>query len=400
MRVLLVSDYATPTGGAELMILALRDLLRRRGHDARLLASSARPLNLPSQADYECFGISSAIRGLTQVVNPSAAWRLRRVLAEFRPDVVHVRLFLSQLSPLILPLLAEVPAIYHVAWYRCICPIGTKMLPNLTSCREPAGTACLRNGCFPAYAWPSAMLQLKLWRHWAHAFNAFVANSAATKRRLEAEGIHPVKVIWNGVPVRPPAAAGLSRRPTVAFAGRLVYEKGAIDLVEAFANVRWRVPGATLLIAGDGPERPRILSAIDRLGLQSSVTLLGHMTRVEMEQRFAGAWVQVVPSRWEEPFGLTAAEALMRGTAVIASNTGGLAEIVRDNETGILVPPQDPHALAEALCALLQNADLARSMGLRGRAFAIEHLTEDTFVERFIALYELLCQSEAVASAT
>ena len=64
MRVLLVSDYATPTGGAELMILALRDLLRRRGHDARLLASSARPLNLPSQADYECFGISSAIRGL------------------------------------------------------------------------------------------------------------------------------------------------------------------------------------------------------------------------------------------------------------------------------------------------------------------------------------------------
>src|SRR5579863_3905719 len=126
MRVLLISDYATPTGGAELMILALRDALRQRGHDARLLASSARPLNMQSQADYECFGISSPIRGLTQVANPSAYWHLKRILAEFRPDVVHVRLFLSQLSPLILPLLADVPAIYHVAWYRCICPIGTK----------------------------------------------------------------------------------------------------------------------------------------------------------------------------------------------------------------------------------------------------------------------------------
>jgi glycosyltransferase involved in cell wall biosynthesis len=399
MRVLLLSDYATPTGGAELMVLALRDSLRRRGHDARLLASSARPLNAPSQADYECFGISSAVRGLTQVANPSAFWRLKRVLAEFRPDVVHVRLFLSQLSPLILPLLEEVPSIYHVAWYRCICPIGTKMLPDFAICREPAGVACLRNNCFPAWAWPTAMLQLKLWRHWAHSFNAFVANSAATKRRLEEEGIQPVQVIWNGVPVGSPGGK-LSPTPTVVFAGRLVYEKGAADLVEAFANVQSRISDAKLLIAGDGPERPRLESQIDGLGLRRSVTLLGHISREEMERRFAGAWVQAVPSRWEEPFGLTAAEALMRGTAVIASNSGGLAEFVHHNETGILVTPQDPRALAEAVASLLGNRELARSMGEKGRAFALENLTEDIFVDRFIQLYELLCQDKAVSPAT
>jgi glycosyltransferase involved in cell wall biosynthesis len=399
MRVLLVSDYATPSGGAELMVLALRDSLRRRGHDARLLASSGRPLNLPSLADYECFGTSSAMRGLTQVANPSAFWRLKRVLAEFRPEVVHVRLFLSQLSPLILSLLDDVPAIYHVAWYRCICPIGTKMLPDSASCREPAGVACLKNSCFPAYAWPSAMLQMKLWHHWAHAFNAIVANSAATKGRLEAEGIHPVEVIWNGVPVRP-AVTDLSSTPTVAFAGRLVHEKGATDLLEAFAEVRSQVPGAQLLIAGDGPERPRLVSRIDGLGLGSSVTLLGHISREQMEQRFAGAWVQAVPSRWEEPFGLTAAEALMRGTAVVASDTGGLAEFVHHNETGILVAPQDPRALAQGLGSLLGNPELARCMGLRGRAFAMQNLTEDIFVDRFIKLYELLCHGKAVSSAT
>src|SRR5690349_16117223 len=122
MRILLVSDYATPTGGAELMILSLREALRRRGHDARLFASSACPLDVPSQADYQCFGTVSKLRGLIQVANPSAHRSLHRVIREFQPEVVHVRLFLSQLSPAILPLVRNIPAIYHVAWYRPICP--------------------------------------------------------------------------------------------------------------------------------------------------------------------------------------------------------------------------------------------------------------------------------------
>jgi glycosyltransferase involved in cell wall biosynthesis len=397
MRILLISDYATPTGGGELLALSLRDALRRRGHDARLFASSARPLGLASQADYECFGIASRLRGLIQIGNPSAFWRLRQVLRDFQPDVAHVRLFQSQLSPLILPLLRDVPAIHHVAWYRSICPTGTKMLPDGSICHEPAGAACLRHHCFTAWAWPSAMLQMNLSKRWNASFNMVVANSYTTQRRLEAEGIQPVEVVWNGVPVR--ALRGpLAEHPTVAFAGRLIWEKGADVLLDAFAQVVARFPGAKLLIAGDGPERGNIVSQINRLRLESHVRLLGHLSRPDLELEFANAWVQVVPSRWEEPFGLVAAEALMRGTAVIASNTGGLAEFVRHDETGILVAPQDARGLAEALQALLGNPELARSMGLRGRAFALQHLTEDIFVDRFIGLYELLCQSRPVSA--
>ena len=225
------------------MVLALRAALRQKGHDARLFASSARPLNLPGQADYECFGLSSRLRGLTQLANPSAYWRLQRALHDFQPEVVHVRLFLSQLSPLILPLLRDVPALYHVAWYRSICPVGTKMLPNSDPCHEPAGLACLKNHCLPSYAWPSLMLQMKLWRHWRNAFNLIVANSDATRRRLEAEGIQPVEVVWNGVPVREQRKP-LATPVTVAFAGRLVPEKGADVLVEAFAKVVACIPGS------------------------------------------------------------------------------------------------------------------------------------------------------------
>jgi glycosyltransferase involved in cell wall biosynthesis len=393
MRILLISDYATPSGGAELMLLSLRDGLRRRGHDARWFASSARPLGLPSQADYECFGIASSVRGLIQVVNPSAFLRLRQVLREFQPDVAHVRLFLGQLSPAILPLLRDVPAIHHVAWYRSICPIGTKMLPDGASCHEPAGAACWRHGCFPRWAWPSAILQMNLTRRWQASFNVVVANSYATQRRLQAQGVDAAEVVWNGVPVWPSRGA-FAEHPTVAFAGRLLPEKGADLLVDAFAHVAKQFPGARLLIAGDGPERGKIVSQIGRLGLGSQVRMLGHLPRPDLEREFAEAWVQVVPSRWEEPFGLVAAEALMRGMAVIASNAGGLAEFVRHNDNGLLIPPQDTLALAEALHTLLGNRELACWMGLRGRAFALQNLTEDIFVDRFVGLYELLCSKQ------
>jgi len=387
MRILLVNDYGTATGGAELMLLSLRDALRSRGHDARLFASSARPLSAPNQADYQCLGFHSTVRGLIQVANPSAALRLRHILRDFRPEVVHVRLFLSQLSPLILPLLERVPAIFHAAWYRSICPIGTKMWPGGDPCTEHAGLACLRHRCFAAGFWPSAMLQLKLWRRWRGVFDVVVANSHSTRALLEAEGIGPSEVIWNGVPRRPPRPQ-LSDSPTVVFAGRLVPEKGVDLLVQAFADVRMHLKDAKLVIAGDGPQRASLERTVAGLSLGANVRFAGHLGRQQIEECFATAWVQAVPSRWREPFGIVAAEAMMRGTAVVASNGGGLAEIVQHERTGLLVPPNDANALASALLRLLSDRALTESLGSRGRDFALANLTEEIFVDRFVALYE------------
>jgi len=121
MKILLINDYGTPTGGAELQMLTLRKGLRLRGHDARFFTSSARPIPVSSQADYECFGTTSRFRTLLQTTNPWAFWQLRRVLAEFQPDVIHVGIFLTQLSPLILPLLKDgettKPKNYDLSFY-------------------------------------------------------------------------------------------------------------------------------------------------------------------------------------------------------------------------------------------------------------------------------------------
>jgi glycosyltransferase involved in cell wall biosynthesis len=389
MKILLINDFARGLYGAEIQMLVLRDGLQRRGYDVRYFASYAGCGRGRSLADHECFGTTSRFQTLLQMANPWAFWRLRRVLADFQPDIVHVRMFLNQLSPLILLLLRHRPSLYHMATYEAICPLGTKMFPDGNHCRVPAGMACYGNHCLPLRAMLPQMLRMILWRRWRDAFSLIVANSEAVRHHFLAEFAQPVEVVLNGIPIRPPRPP-LSLPPTVAFAGRLIGEKGAEVVVRAFADVVKELPDARLLLAGEGPERNRLKKLITTLKLSQSTSWLGYLPPPELEHKFSTAWVQAVPSLWEEPFGIVAVESMMRGTAVVASNSGGLTEIVRDHQTGILVPPGDEVALAEALALLLRNRDLAETMGRNGREVALTHYSETMFIDKFVRLYEML----------
>ncbi|MBD2256133.1 glycosyltransferase family 4 protein [Pseudanabaena sp. FACHB-2040] len=397
MKILLVNDYATLTGGAEMMMQTLQTHLRSRGHDARLFASTAQKDKAESIADYECFGTTSRFRTLLQTANPWAAHRLHQVLTEFRPDVVHVRLFLTQLSPLILKLLQAVPSILHIAWYRPICPVGTKMLPTGASCHHSVGVACYQKGCLPLRDWVPLMAQHRLWQAWQDSFDVVVSNSFSVHESLLQAGIASTQVIWNGVPVRPQRPL-LTSAPTVAYAGRLASPKGVDVLLQAFAKVVSHRPEATLLIAGQGTEKDSLTALTQSLNLQENVLFLGHLSREEMERRFASAWVQVIPSRWAEPFGIVATEAMMRGTAVISSDTGGLAEIVADGQSGFLVPPGAVEPLADKLLLLLQDRDLAEQMGQAGRDRALLKFSESACVNQFVELYQTLLASKEQGS--
>ncbi|WP_373539039.1 glycosyltransferase family 4 protein [Chamaesiphon sp.] len=388
MKILLLNDIGTATGGAELQMLSLRQGLRDRGHDVRLLTSQIIPVaGSELLADDACFGSSTRLQVLTQTINPSAYFTLRRILRDFQPEVVHVRIFMGQLSPLILPLLRDVPCVYQAAMYRAICPKGTKTLPNGDSCEMIAGLACLQQHCLTPQSWAMLMVQRQLWLRWQHVFDRVIALSHRMKAQLEAEGIAPVEVIHNGVPERP-LRPPLQNPPTVVFAGRLVPEKGVEILLRAFASVIPHVPQARLLIAGQGTQASSLQTLAIELGVSHAVTWLGHLPVAEMERQFAGAWVQVVPSQWEEPFGNVSTEAMMRGTAVIACAVGGQTEIVRDRLTGFLVAPKDVAAISEPLLQLLSDRQLAEKMGQAGRERALTHFSEAKRTDRFIEIYQ------------
>jgi glycosyltransferase involved in cell wall biosynthesis len=389
MKILLINDYGIPQGGAEIQMLRLRQLLRERGHDARLFTSNVKNGHLKNEADYICQGTISPFRTLFQSLNPWAYLSLRKVIREFRPDIVHLKIFLTQLSPLILPLLKNIPSIYHVAWYRPVCPTGTKLLPDGNLCTVRAGMPCHRNGCLPLRDWMPLMFQLKLLGRWRGVFNVILANSNSVRDTLLQNGIDGVKVLHYGIPSKH-GSTPLDGKPTVAFAGRLVREKGADVLLRAFAKIVGNLPSARLIIAGDGPERERLELLVSDLNLTSSVTIHGHLSNADIDGVFNGAWVQAVPSVWSEPFGITAVEAMMRGTAVVASGSGGLREIIENGKSGFLVPPGDADALAEKLLLLLRDKNLAEAIGTAGRLIAESKFSEEVFLNKLLDIYETL----------
>lgn len=392
MKILIVGDYANLAGGAEHQMESLRAGLRRRGHQVRVFSSRARSGDGPDFADDLCFGTSSGFRTLLQSFNPWAYVGLRRVLARFRPDVVHVCMFLTQLSPAILPALRDTPSLYYAVWYRPVCPTGSKMWPDGTECGVGWGRVCLSRRCVPRRDWIPLMLQMRAWTRGQGAFDRVAANSEATRRRLVEGGIQVRDVVWPGVPVRS-LGRPLSTKPTVVCAARMVREKGVDVLIDAFEDVVRKIPGASLIVAGDGPDRASLVRRARDRGLDRHVTFHGRLSPDEMARRFSGAWVQVVPSRWPEPFGMVAAEAMMRGCAVVASDAGGLREVVLDGSTGVLVPPGDANRLSRALRTVLQDPDLADRMGREGRARALREFDVEVQVDRFVEIYRSLVEA-------
>jgi glycosyltransferase involved in cell wall biosynthesis len=399
MRILIVNDYAVPTGGAETIMHDQRDWLRARGHEVRVFASDAQivPAGRPA-ADYLCRGTTSRFQALRSAFNPSASAAIAAALDDFNPDIVHVKMFLWQLSPAILRALEGRAAVYEIMTYKPVCPMGTKLLPDGRRCTKTAGLPCLLEGCLTPQSWVAMMLQRILWLRKRKVFTRLVTISCTMRQRLEENGLGPCSLITYGCHARPPRGR-LSSSPLLAYSGRLSPEKGVDNLLRAFGKVVERAPEAKLIIAGDGPQR-KSLEALSRgLEIQDQVCFLGHLERPEMEKAFEEVWAQIVPSQWEEPFGVVTTEAMMRGTAVIASNHGGCAECVVDGRTGVLFPAGDADALAAAILRLIGDKFLCEKMGLAGRDIALREYSLEKYAAAWEGCYEeVILQHRPVSS--
>ena len=162
------------------------------------------------------------------------------------------------------------------------------------------------------------------------------------------------------------------------------------DAVLALAEVL-RIRPAVLMLVGDGPEREGVERQAVALGLSGAVAFLGEQR--QMGRFFAEADLFLLPSE-QESFGLAALEALASGVPVVATDVGGVSEVVRHGETGRLVPPGDPRAMAAAVVDLLADTPRRAAMGKAARADAMERFRPEPVVSRVEALYrELLARN-------
>lgn len=201
-----------------------------------------------------------------------------------------------------------------------------------------------------------------------------------------------IRLVFNGTDLRRFSPENGNRKelrfgPNMIFACRQLFpRKGIRFLLEAGAQLKPQYPDLKIVLAGDGFERPALAQLADELGIGSDVTFLGWVPNAELPPYYRAAAVSVIPSL-EEGFGIPAAEAMGCEVAVVASDAGGLPEVVEHNVTGLVVPRGDSAALAQAIGSLLSDPQRRRQMGQAGRARALKLFDWDRTAEQFEELY-------------
>lgn len=205
---------------------------------------------------------------------------------------------------------------------------------------------------------------------------AFHAISDSTRDDLVARGVPAdrIQVIYPGVDTArltpaPDPEGTRTRNPSFLYVGRLKRYKGVETAIRAVGLARQAGTPVELAIAGQGDDRPRLERLTAQLGLTAAVRFLGFVPEDEKRTLLRRSWATVFPSP-KEGWGITNVEAAACGTPAVASDSPGLRESVRHEETGLLVPGDDPAALAAALQRLARDPALVARLGRGGRAFA------------------------------
>lgn len=360
-------DYAFSTGGAERLAVGLATHLRQDRFEPWLCATrEIDPVASRSLRD-------AGVRHLT--LGRSAKWDvhrlggLSRVLRRERFDILHTHKFGSNL------------------W-------GTLIG---TACRVPTIVAHEHSWSYEGNR-PRAWLDGKVIGRLATKFVA--VSSADGERMISREGVSPAKVVVipNGYipsPVQSEtdvrAELGLAPDvPVIGIAALLRPEKRVDLLLEAHAHVRAVVPGACLVIAGDGVCRPGLERQAHELGLEGSVHFLGSRTDVDSVLRAADV---AALSSDREGSPLLVFECMANQTPLVATAVGGVPDVVDDGRTGVLVPRRDVAALADGLIGLLTDAERRSRMAAAARE-ALGRYTIDATAARFADLYDSLMAGE------
>ncbi len=224
-----------------------------------------------------------------------------------------------------------------------------------------------------------------------------VGVSEASIRSLKSDGVpsNKLHVIYNGMKV--PHVTEHSRRDIrnendisenallLATIGSLIHRKGIDTIIEALAKIIKRGMNVKLLIAGEGPERRNLETLCKKLNVSDRVIFLGEISNAR-NILHSGVDILLSGAR-EEAFGLTLVEAGFAKIPVIAPKIGGIPEVVQHTKTGLLVKPENPDAMANAIQSLYQNTDLRAQLGEAGHKNAVDKFSIEKYISSFESLY-------------
>ena len=344
MRILHWTESFWPRiGGAEVFARLLARESQCRGHDCLVVTDTAAGLPPDGWVDglaIKRFPFQAALAARDIDAVTSLGTRAKELLREFAPHVIHLHT-------------GQPGAFFYLRAHRAV-PI-----PSVFTTHDPV----------PPSGHDSPLLAQVL----GTTRRVVGISSSMVSRTIGAfPEIAPRTVqITPGLPMPATLPSPLPWAPPVLLGiGRLTPEKGFDLFLRALPPLVRGVPDLRVAIAGDGPSRAGLEVLASTLGLEACVRFLGWVGPEDIPGLIDGATAVVVPSRWQEPFGLVAVQAMQMARPVVAARIGGLPEVVRHEETGLLVAPEDPDALGQALAHLLSHPEQAMAWGRNGRADA------------------------------
>lgn len=370
MRVLMVVRPAA--GGMKEHVLALSRGLAARGHEVAIAAPRASDISVAAgTAGFAVHDVPIA-GPLHPLQDPLAIAALRRIVRDGAFDVVHAHGFKAGF----------------------VGRLGTA-LAGKTPFVVTAHNHVLRRQETPRAAkWRYRFVERALTGHVSH----YIAVSDS----IRAELVHDyglaadrVTTVRNGVVPAPflaeqdsaacRAAIGVpADTPTLGLAARFSTQKGLRDLMAALVDVRRAVPGALLLLGGSGPLESELREQAAALEVSSAIRWLGHID--DVPAFLAALDVYVSPSV-TEALGLGLIEAALAGVPTVATDVGGVGEVVIADKTGLLVAPSDPAALARAVVRLLEDREYARTLAGAARIRCLAEFDPERMVDDTLAVY-------------
>ncbi len=368
MRILCSTPLYWPhIGGIEAAVMTLLAEMRARGH-VSCVVTSHDTLDLPDEEAHEGIAIHRLpLRAALGARDPAALLESHRrataVRRGFAPDIVHINL-------------PDPGAVLHLR----------------AAAAHPAPLVVTVHAAIPLVEGGSSDTlfgTLLRTADWVSAPSMAVLRPLRTAvPSLEGRSsVIPLGLPSAAAPVEPPTT------PRVLCIGRLIREKGVDLAILAFASLASKFPEARLVIAGDGPEREKLDRQAHDLGIADRVDFLGWIAPERMPAVITAASVVVVPSRWQETFGVVALEAAWQGRPAVAARVGGLPESVADGETGFVVDPEDSAELARALGELLEDTRLAARMGNAARRRAETQFGISRYADDYEQLYAQLIRT-------
>jgi glycosyltransferase involved in cell wall biosynthesis len=389
MKILEVVDLGYVAGGAEKSVKLISDSLRARGNEVLVLATDKNSTGKEVFADEFVPSITgpSFVRLFRFFWNPPTYRRVRRLIRDFRPDIVHLHT-ISEFSPSLLWGLGKTPFVLTVHGPE---EFTGKLLPWLLPSSD------YRNS---SYLWKDIRFVGRL-RYMYYRFLQRPAYRLALRRlrlvispsKFMAQVVQadfprtPATQIYNGIVLPPAKPLPRSPYPTIIYVGRLEAVKGVDHLVKAFAAVQRKFPRSRLRIVGDGTQSAALKQLAEQLKVSDSIDFPGWVEQQRIAQEYAAATLAVIPSVWPENLPTVAIEALAVGRPIVGSRTGGVSELIDDGINGFIVEPGNDAALAEAIISLLSDTPLLRSAA-KASASKAQAFSNDAFVDRLLDVYK------------